>query len=137
MEQLNASQILALSGGKAHDLADQMNEAQETLRKIGAAMHGLQQQSVRGESPDGLVSAEVTGMSRLVAVHVSARAMRDLDHVEIGKAAVEAIGAARAAAATQLMAAFQDVTGEVPPARETIEIPIDIAQQIRRATQGN
>jgi DNA-binding protein YbaB len=136
MDQLNASQIIALSGGRAHDLAQQMSEVQDKLRKIGAAMRDLQERSVRGESPDGLVSAEVTGMSKLVAVHVSARAMRDLDNVEIGKAALEAIGAARVAASKQLMDAFQDVTGEVPPEREIVDIPTDIAQQIRKATQG-
>lgn len=137
MDQLNPSQIIALSGGKAHDLAEQISEVQDNLRKVGAAMRDLQERSTRGESKDGLVSAEVTGMSKLVAVYVSARAMRDLDHVEIGKAALEAIGAARVAASTQLMAAFQDVTGETPPGRETIDIPTDIAEQIRKATQGS
>ena len=118
-------------------MAEQMSEVQETLRKIGVAMQDLQQRSIRGESPDGLISAEVTGMSKLVAIHVSARAMRDLDNVEIGKSALEAIGAARVAASTQLMDAFTDVTGETPPDRENIEIPTDIAQQIRKAIQGN
>jgi DNA-binding protein YbaB len=135
MDQFDPDQLIALSAGKADDLAQKLTEVQQKLHEVGNAMRDLQQRSIRGESADGLVSAEVTGMSKLIAVHISPKAMRDLDNRQLGESAREAIGAARANAAKQLMEAFSDVTGETPESRDSIKIPEDLAAAVRQMDQ--
>lgn len=107
-----------LGGMAFDDVARGLDEAQERLRSLGGLLGDADAERFTGASADGLVTAEVTGAGTLLGVHVSARAMRDLDHVGVGRAALEAIGAARSAASARLMDAIAELTGQRPPGPE-------------------
>ncbi|NUR25111.1 MAG: YbaB/EbfC family nucleoid-associated protein [Catenulispora sp.] len=107
-----------LGGMAFDDVARGLDEAQERVRSLGGLLGAAGAERFTGASADGLVTAEVTGAGALLGVHVSARAMRDLDHVGVGRAAAQAIGEARSAASARLMDTIAELTGQRPPGPE-------------------
>ncbi|MFC4112060.1 YbaB/EbfC family nucleoid-associated protein [Nonomuraea zeae] len=81
----------------------------EMLREVGRMADAFageareaEERRVTGADRTGQVTATVSGSARLLDVRIGARAMRDLDHVELSQAVLEAVGAAREAAAEEL-----------------------------------
>lgn len=132
MDDFSGSQILGISGGLAADTARKVDELRARMRQVGAALELLSEQRITGNSADGNVSATVDGTGGLLAVNVSAKAMRALGHEQLGVAAREAILAARRESASAFTKALADATGEVPPAPGEAEIPADPLAELRR-----
>jgi DNA-binding protein YbaB len=132
VHDLSGSQILGISGGLAADTARKLDELRARMRQVGEALELLREQKVTGKSADGNVSATVDGTGGLLAVNVSAKAMRALGHEQLGVAAREAILAARRESACAFTKALADATGEAPPAPGETEIPADPMAELRR-----
>jgi DNA-binding protein YbaB len=80
-----------------------LEDAEKMQRETQAAQAAMAEQlSATGTAtdPTGLVEATVRVDGTVEGVHVTAYAIRDLDHEQLEKACADAIRAARAAAAT-------------------------------------
>ncbi|GGK50569.1 hypothetical protein Ppa06_09020 [Planomonospora parontospora subsp. parontospora] len=108
-------QITAFAAGAEGDVAGLLREVGEQVDRLTAALRGLSGREVEADAADGGIRVRVSGSGRLLAVTVGARAMRDLDHEELGRAVVEAIRRAREAAGAELAEAVAEATGTRPP----------------------
>ncbi|MEU0566630.1 YbaB/EbfC family nucleoid-associated protein [Nonomuraea sp. NPDC005983] len=94
--------IDAFNAGGAGDVPGLIREIEGWVDAFAGAMRELDEQEVTGADDTGLVVATVSGSGRLLHVAIGPKAMRDLDHVAIGQAVQQAIGAARVAMAEGL-----------------------------------
>jgi DNA-binding protein YbaB len=108
-------QITAFTAGADGDVAGLLREVGEQVDRLTAALRDLSGREVEAGTADGGIRARVSGAGRLLAVTVGARAMRDLDHEELGRAVVEVIRQAREAAGTELAEAVAEAAGARPP----------------------
>ncbi|MBG0815342.1 YbaB/EbfC family nucleoid-associated protein [Planomonospora sp. ID82291] len=108
-------QIAAFAAGRGDDVAGLLREVGEQVDRLTGALRELSGREVEAEAAGGGIRVRVSGAGRLLAVTVGARAMRDLDHEELGRAVVEAIGRAREAAGAELAEALAETTGTRPP----------------------
>jgi DNA-binding protein YbaB len=95
----------------------------ERLRDETSAMQGALAERLRvpatATDPRGLVEATVRYDGTVDEVHISARAMRDLDNDALGQACVAAILAGRSTAATQVAAWIQPEPEPAPAPGES------------------
>jgi DNA-binding protein YbaB len=115
MQPLTGRDVMAMSDGRARDIADQVDAMNEQMRRLQSRIAELSAAEVTGTSTQGTVTATVTGMGRLRTVAISPYAMRDLNNVQLGTAACEAIQDARLNAAKALQEALAESTGSQPP----------------------
>lgn len=136
MRDLRGSEILSLSGGQAGDVAQQVDQAREQLRRVNETMTALAEIEVVGSDETGMITATVSGVGKLRSVYVSPHAVRELDNVMLGEAACQAIHAARAAAGEHLARSLSDATGEEMTDLSTAEFPEDPMAGVRELLQG-
>ncbi|WP_336210919.1 YbaB/EbfC family nucleoid-associated protein [Nonomuraea sp. LPB2021202275-12-8] len=97
--------------GGGEDVLKLVSEVQGWVDSLAGVMRELEEQELTGADETGRVVATVSGSGRLLHLAIAPPAMRDLDHVAIGQAIQDAIGAARAAmgeALTQTMETLSD-----------------------------
>lgn len=107
------SEIFNASGGS--DLRGMIREAEDLVGVFAGALRELDEQKLTGADATGRVVATVSGSGRLLHVRIDPRAMRDLDHVAVGRAIREAVGAAREAMAECLSEAMGALGGLSQP----------------------
>src|SRR5690606_17668615 len=90
----------------------------QTLQEVG-------EQTAEGTDSSGQVIAKVSGSGRLLKLDIKPRAMRDLDHVAMAEAAMEAIAAARQASAELLTDALKELTGPAGKAMTAVDDPLE------------
>jgi DNA-binding protein YbaB len=96
------------------DVGRLIREMDGWINAFAGAMRELDEQRLTGADGSGLVVATVSGSGRLLRVAIDPRAMRDLDHAEIGQAVQQAIGTARAAMAEGLTQTMDKLSGGRP-----------------------
>jgi DNA-binding protein YbaB len=77
-------------------------EAERLADTFAGGMREAEERKVTGADGTGRVVATVSGSARLLRVRIDPRAMRDLDHVELSQAVLDAVRAARESAAEEL-----------------------------------
>ncbi|OUC97572.1 YbaB/EbfC family nucleoid-associated protein [Streptosporangium minutum] len=87
-----------IGAGDEEDLPRLFREVERMAGTFADGMRELDERKVTGADSSGRVVATVTGSSRLLHVRIDPRAMRDLDHVALSQAVLDAVGAARRAA---------------------------------------
>ncbi|MFE3448591.1 YbaB/EbfC family nucleoid-associated protein [Nonomuraea sp. NPDC059194] len=92
----------AFSAGDGEELAGLFREVDRLADAFAGGMREVEERKVTGADSTGRVVATALGSARLLDVRIDPRAMRDLDHVELSQAVLEAVRAAREAAAEGL-----------------------------------
>ncbi|WP_326819968.1 YbaB/EbfC family nucleoid-associated protein [Streptosporangium sp. NBC_01756] len=105
----------AFNAGREGDLHGMIREVGSLVDAFAEALGELDGQKVTGADGTGRVVATVSGSGRLLHVRIDPRAMRDLDHVALGRAVQEAVGAARGAMAESLSEAMGALGGLSQP----------------------
>ncbi|GLW12862.1 hypothetical protein Misp01_79900 [Microtetraspora sp. NBRC 13810] len=92
----------AFGAGEGEELQGLFREVERLAAAFAAGTREAEERRVTGADGTGRVVATVAGSARLLQVRIDPRAMRDLDHVELSQAVLDAVGAAREAAAEGL-----------------------------------
>ncbi|MGW0803397.1 YbaB/EbfC family nucleoid-associated protein [Nonomuraea sp. NPDC002799] len=110
----------------------------ERLSEIFASeTREAERRKVTGADGTGGVVATVSGSARLLNVRIAPRTMRDLDHVKLSQAVLEAVSAAREAAAEQLTEALGKLSGGRPqPGPEDDTVTRYVEAMLREAEHG-
>ncbi|MER5319640.1 YbaB/EbfC family nucleoid-associated protein [Streptosporangium roseum] len=87
-----------IGAGDEEDLPRLFREVERMAGAFSDGMRELDERKVTGADSSGRVVATVTGSAQLLQVRIDPRAMRDLDHVALSQAVLDAVGAARRAA---------------------------------------
>ncbi|WP_037933722.1 YbaB/EbfC family nucleoid-associated protein [Streptosporangium roseum] len=87
-----------IGAGDEEDLPRLFREVERMADMFAGGTRELDERKVTGADSSGRVVATVTGSARLLHVRIDPRAMRDLDHVALSQAVLDAVGAARRAA---------------------------------------
>ncbi|MFD8528149.1 YbaB/EbfC family nucleoid-associated protein [Streptosporangium canum] len=103
-----------IGAGDEEDLLRLSREVERTAGTFADGMRELDERKVTGADSSGRVVATVTGSARLLRVRIDPRAMRDLDHVALSQAVLDAVGAARQAAAEGLDEVLDRLNGGRP-----------------------
>ncbi|GAA3148634.1 YbaB/EbfC family nucleoid-associated protein [Nonomuraea roseoviolacea] len=107
------------NGGKEEDLPRLLGEIERVADAFAGGRSELDERRVTGTDGAGWVVATVSGSAQLLQVRIDPRAMRDLDHVALSQALLDAIGAARESAAEGLREILDRLNGGRPqPAQE-------------------
>ncbi|MEU8108964.1 YbaB/EbfC family nucleoid-associated protein [Nonomuraea muscovyensis] len=104
----------AFDGGDGEGFPELFREVGRLADAFADEMREAEERRVPGADGAGRVVATVSGSARLLHVRVDARAMRDLDHVELGQAVLDAVRAAREAAAQGMTEAVGRLNGGRP-----------------------
>ncbi|MER6950849.1 YbaB/EbfC family nucleoid-associated protein [Nonomuraea sp. NPDC000554] len=88
--------------GNEEDLPRLFREVERMADTFAGGVRELDERKVTGADGTGRVVATVSGSAQLLHVRIDPRAMRDLDHVALSQAVLDAVGAAREAAAEGL-----------------------------------
>ncbi|GLW05018.1 hypothetical protein Misp01_01480 [Microtetraspora sp. NBRC 13810] len=99
----------AFNEGREGDAEGLLREADAWMGAYTETLRELSTEEFTGSDASGRVTARVTGAGRLLGVAIDPRAMRDLDHTAVAAAAVEAVGAARAAMGERLAEAMEEM----------------------------
>ncbi|SFI13343.1 Conserved DNA-binding protein YbaB [Streptosporangium canum] len=103
-----------IGAGDEEDLLRLSREVERAADTFADGMRELDERKVTGADSSGRVVATVTGSARLLRVRIDPRAMRDLDHVALSQAVLDAVGAARQAAAEGLDEVLDRLNGGRP-----------------------
>ncbi|MFB4292808.1 YbaB/EbfC family nucleoid-associated protein [Nonomuraea sp. ATR24] len=87
---------------------------------FAGALRELEQRQLTGTDDTGRVTATVTGAGRLTRVAIDPRAMRDLDHAELGQAVLQAVSAARGAMTEGLDELTRALPGPPPDGQDPL-----------------
>jgi nucleoid-associated protein EbfC len=90
--------VTHIGAGDEEDLLRLSREVERMADTFADGMRELDERKVTGADSSGRVVATVTGSAQLLRVRIDPRAMRDLDHVALSQAVLDAVGAARRAA---------------------------------------
>ncbi|MEV2267742.1 YbaB/EbfC family nucleoid-associated protein [Nonomuraea africana] len=104
----------AFSAGNGEDLPGLFREVERLADAFAGGMREAEERRVTGADGSGRVVATVSGAARLLDVRIDHRAMRDLDHVELSQAVLDAVRAAREAAAEGLTEILGSLNGGRP-----------------------
>lgn len=108
-----------IGAGSEEDFPRLFREVERMADAFTEGMRELDERKVTGADSTGRVVATVKGSAQLLHVRIDPRAMRDLDHVELSQAVLDAVGAARQAAAEGLDELLGKLNGGRPqPAPE-------------------
>jgi DNA-binding protein YbaB len=111
--------VTHMGAGGEEDLSRLFREVERMADTFADGMRELDERKVTGADSSGRVVATVTGSARLLHVRIDPRAMRDLDHVALSQAVLDAVGAARRAAGEGLDEILGGLNGGRPqPAPE-------------------
>ncbi|WP_406318756.1 YbaB/EbfC family nucleoid-associated protein [Streptosporangium sp. NBC_01639] len=108
----------AFNMGGESELRGMIREVEGLVGAFAETLRDLGEQKLTGADASGRVVATVSGSGRLLHLRIDPRAMRDLDHVAVGLAIQEAVGAAREAMAQgmdEAMAALNGLSGLPQP----------------------
>ncbi|MFI7055950.1 YbaB/EbfC family nucleoid-associated protein [Streptosporangium canum] len=103
-----------IGAGDEEDLPRLFREIERMADTFADGMRELDERKVTGADGSGRVVATVTGSAKLLHVRIDPRAMRDLDHVALSQAVLDAVGAARRAAAGGLDEILGGPNGDRP-----------------------
>ncbi|ACZ84190.1 YbaB/EbfC family nucleoid-associated protein [Streptosporangium roseum] len=103
-----------IGAGGEEDLLRLFREVERMADTFADGTRELDERRVTGADGSGRVVATVTGSARLLRVRIDPRAMRDLDHVALSQAVLDAVGAARRAAAEGLDEILDRLNGGRP-----------------------
>ncbi|MEV4187122.1 YbaB/EbfC family nucleoid-associated protein [Streptosporangium canum] len=103
-----------IGAGDEEDLPRLFREIERMADTFADGMRELDERKVTGADGSGRVVATVTGSAKLLHVRIDPRAMRDLDHVALSQAVLDAVGAARQAAAGGLDEILGGPNGDRP-----------------------
>jgi DNA-binding protein YbaB len=116
----------AFNEGREGDVPGLIREIEGWVDAFAGALRGLEEQRMTGADDTGRVAATVSGSGRLLRVAIDPRAMRDLDHVALGQAVLQAVGAARGAMGEGLTETMDTLTGGRPePDLDVVETYFD------------
>jgi len=93
------------------DLSALLRESDRWIVDLARTLQEVGEETVEGMDSSGQVVAKVSGSGRLLKLDIKPRAVRDMDHVAMAEAAMEAIAAARQASAERLADALKELTG--------------------------
>ncbi|GII78349.1 hypothetical protein Sru01_33310 [Sphaerisporangium rufum] len=102
------------------DVPGLLAEVEQGIERVAAVLRDQESRGVEVVRPDG-VAVTVTGTGALLTVTISARAMRDLDHVALADAVRAAIGEARERAGQAFGAAVTEAAGPVGAVADPLE----------------
>ncbi|GAA3470092.1 YbaB/EbfC family nucleoid-associated protein [Nonomuraea roseola] len=101
----------AMGAGGEGDVRGLLRQVEGWVDAVAGTLRQLDEQKVTGTDSAERVVATVSGAGRLLEVRIDGRSMRDLDHVVIARAVLEAIGAAREIMADNLGVAMSALNG--------------------------
>jgi DNA-binding protein YbaB len=104
----------AFNEGREGDIPGLIREIEGWVDAFAGALRDLEERRLTGADDTGRVAATVSGSGRLLRVAIDPRAMRDLDHVALGQAVLQAVGAARGAMGEGLTETMTTLTGGRP-----------------------
>jgi DNA-binding protein YbaB len=104
----------AFNRGREGDVAGLIREIEGWVDAFAGALRDMEEQRLTGADGTGRVAATVSGSGRLLRVAIDPRAMRDLDHVALGQAVLQAVSAARGSMGEGLNATMEALTGGGP-----------------------
>ncbi|TMR96940.1 YbaB/EbfC family nucleoid-associated protein [Nonomuraea basaltis] len=97
------TEINAFAEGREGDVTKLLREVNGWTDALNRTLEELAQERLEGMDGTGAVRARVSGAGgRLLGLTIDPRTMRNLDHVELAQAVMEAVTAARAAMGDRL-----------------------------------
>ncbi|MEV0628265.1 YbaB/EbfC family nucleoid-associated protein [Nonomuraea wenchangensis] len=96
------SQIDAFAEGREGDVPGLLREMNAWSARIAGTLDELAAERMEGRDASGAVLARVSGTGRLLGLHLDSRRLRELDHVRLAGAVMEAVAAARGALGERL-----------------------------------
>ncbi|MCK2221303.1 YbaB/EbfC family nucleoid-associated protein [Actinomadura sp. ATCC 31491] len=112
------SQIDAFAEGRDGDVAGLLRELDGWSARIAGTLDELAAARMEGADASGAVRARVAGTGRLLDLRIDAKGLRELDHLRLAAAVMEAVGAARAAAGERLEELTAGLAGPRPAGPE-------------------
>jgi DNA-binding protein YbaB len=85
-------------------------EVAEALGKAADLVERVPDEEYQASSPDGMVTATVSGGSRLLGISIDPRARFDIDNITLGEYVRDAVNAADAEAAAALRRSLGDIS---------------------------
>lgn len=115
--------VESFAEGRPDNLSGLLREAESWAGALSGAMNDLQQERLEGTDPSGAVRAVVSGGGRLRALTIDPRLSRDLDHLRLAQAVLDAIAAAHATMGERLEEVIEGLS--VPGAAGSAADPLE------------